>query len=59
MLQTILAAAQRPAPIAIGPGGFIFGAIAAVSMLLVTVGIFYILIKLGGFIDALTEAAKK
>jgi len=36
-------------------GGFIFGIITPVSMLLVTVGIFYVLIKLGQFLDAMKE----
>jgi len=36
---------------------FIFGAITAVSVLLVTVGILYVLIKLGRFLDALREKA--
>jgi len=36
-------------------GFFIFGAIGAVSVLLISVGILYVLIKLGGFIDALKE----
>ncbi len=36
-------------------GSFIFGAISAVSVLLITVGVFYVLIKLGSFIDALKE----
>jgi hypothetical protein len=38
-----------------GFGGFIFGAISAVSVLLITVGIFYVLIKLGSLLDALKE----
>ena len=36
---------------------FIFGAITAVSILLVTVGVFYVLIKLGRFLDALKDKA--
>lgn len=36
-------------------GSFIFAIITPVSMLLVTVGIFYVLIKLGSFIDSLKE----
>ena len=36
-------------------GSFIFGAISAVSVLLITVGVFYVLIKLGSFLDALKE----
>ena len=44
-----------------GGGSFIFQAITAVSILLVAVGIFYVLIKLGSLIDAMkekTEAAR-
>jgi hypothetical protein len=36
---------------------FIFGAITAVSILLVTVGVFYVLIKLGRFLDSLKDKA--
>jgi hypothetical protein len=36
-------------------GSFIFGAISAVSILLITVGVFYVLIKLGSFLDAMKE----
>ena len=36
---------------------FIFGAITAVSILLVTVGVFFVLIKLGRFLDALKDKA--
>jgi hypothetical protein len=36
-------------------GSFIFGAIGAVSVLLITVGVFYVLIKLGSLLDALKE----
>jgi hypothetical protein len=39
-------------------GSFIFGAVTAVSILLVAVGIFYVLVKLGGFIDAMKEKAE-
>jgi len=38
-----------------GSGSFIFQAITAVSILLVAVGIFYVLVKLGSFIDAMKE----
>jgi hypothetical protein len=41
-----------------GFGSFIFGAIGAVSILLITVGVFYVLIKLGGLLDALKEKAE-
>jgi hypothetical protein len=36
-------------------GSLIFGAISAVSVLLITVGVFYVLIKLGSLLDALKE----
>ena len=36
-------------------GSFIFGALNAVSVLLITVGVFYVLIKLGSLLDALKE----
>ncbi len=36
-------------------GSFIFSAISAVSVLIITVGIFYVLMKLGSYIDALKE----
>jgi hypothetical protein len=38
-------------------GSFIFEAITAVSILVVAVGVFYVLIKLGRFLDALKEKA--
>jgi hypothetical protein len=36
-------------------GSFIFGVIGAVSVLLITVGVFYVLIKLGNLLDAMKE----
>jgi hypothetical protein len=36
-------------------GSFIFGAIDAVSALIIAVGVFYVLIKLGSFLDTLKE----
>jgi hypothetical protein len=38
-------------------GSFIFGAVSAVSILLVAVGILYVLVKLGRFLDALKDKA--
>ena len=38
-----------------GGGSFIFGIIGAVSVLIITVGVFYVLMKLGGLIDAMKE----
>jgi hypothetical protein len=54
--QTILQTATHPARMVVfGGGGFIFGAISAVSILIVAVGIFYVLMKLGGLLDAMKE----
>jgi hypothetical protein len=36
-------------------GSLIFGAISSVSVLLITIGVFYILLKIGSFLDALKE----
>ncbi len=58
LLDTVLQTTTAPHYAARGMefgGSFIFGAISAVSVLLITVGVFYILIKLGSFIDALKE----
>jgi hypothetical protein len=55
MFQTILATAHRLGARGPGMGGFLFGLIIPVAILLVTVGVFYVLIKLGGFIDSLRE----
>ena len=38
-----------------GGGSFIFGAISAVSILIISIGIFYVLMKLGSFLDAMKE----
>ncbi|MGP8069025.1 MAG: hypothetical protein ACLP5V_03960 [Candidatus Bathyarchaeia archaeon] len=57
LLQTVLQ--TGPGPVirvgGYGGGSFIFGAISAVSILIITVGVFYVLIKLGSFIDAMKE----
>jgi len=53
-LQTVL----QTTPVRMGGyggGSFIFGAISAVSILIISVGIFYVLMKLGGLIDAMKE----
>ena len=60
MFDTVLAtahhlAARGPAMRGPGMGGFVFGLIMPVAILLVTVGVFYVLIKLGSFIDSLKE----
>jgi hypothetical protein len=52
VLQTAPSFGSRPG---MGGGSFIFQAITAVSILLVAVGIFYVLVKLGSFIDAMKE----
>jgi len=38
-----------------GGGSFIFTAISAISILIISIGIFYVLMKLGGLIDAMKE----
>ena len=57
LLQTVLQTAPgNPARMAgYGGGAFIFGAIEAVSMLIISVGIFYVLMKLGNLLDAMKE----
>ena len=63
MSQMVLQTAIRnPARGPAMAGSFIFGAVTSVSILLITVGVFYVLWKLGGLLDAMkekTEAAKK
>ena len=58
LLDTVLQTTTAPHYAARGMGfggSFIFGAISAVSVLLITVGVFYVLIKLGSLLDALKE----
>jgi len=38
-------------------GSFIFEAVMAVSILVVAVGVFYVLMKLGRFLDAMKDKA--
>jgi hypothetical protein len=54
LLQTVLQTApmQRAG---YGGGSFIFAAIGAVSVLIISVGIFYVLMKLGSLLDAMKE----
>ena len=64
LLQTVLQTAPSHPMRMVGYGGgsFIFGAIGAVSVLIISIGIFYVLMKLGSFLDAMkekTEAASK
>jgi len=56
VLQSAPGVAQRNSGMMMADS-FIFGAITAVSILLVTVGVFYVLIKLGRFLDALKDKA--
>ena len=55
LLDTVLQTAPTYAGRRMGFGGFIFSAIGAVSVLLITVGVFYVLIKLGNLLDAMKE----
>ena len=58
LLDTVLQNTTAPHYAARGMGfggSFIFGAISAVSVLLITVGVFYVLIKVGRLLDALKE----
>jgi hypothetical protein len=56
ILDTVLQTAPRlPASAPAYGGSFIFQVVTAVSVLLVAVGIFYVLIKLGSFLDALKD----
>jgi hypothetical protein len=56
LLQTVLQAAPSyPRMAGYGGGSFIFGAISAVSLLIISVGIFYVLMKLGSLLDAMKE----
>lgn len=57
-LDVVLQASPRfPAQTSGMNGSFIFGAVSAVSILLVAVGILYVLVKLGRFLDALKDKA--
>jgi len=56
LLDTVLQTAPNHPWQGMGFGGsFIFGAIDAVSALIIAVGVFYVLIKLGSFLDTLKE----
>jgi hypothetical protein len=55
LLQTVLQTAPGMRAGGYGGGSFIFGAISAVSILIISVGIFYVLMKLGSFLDAMKE----
>jgi hypothetical protein len=63
ILQAVLETAVRnPVRAPAMDTSFVFGTIMAVSVLLITVGVFYVLWKLGGLLDAMkekAEAAKK
>ena len=58
MIETILQIAPRVSRTFPMSGSPIFGLVTSVSILLVAVGVFYVLIKLGGFIDSLKEKAE-
>ena len=59
LLQTVLQTAPGHPVRMVGYGGsFLFGAISAVSVLIITIGVFYVLIKLGSLLDALKEKAE-
>lgn len=57
LLQTVLQAApsHHVRMVGYGGGSFIFAAIGAVSILIISVGIFYVLMKLGSFLDAMKQ----
>jgi hypothetical protein len=55
LLDTVLQTAPRYPARGFGFGAFIFGVIGVVSILLITLGVFYVLIKLGGLLDAMKE----
>jgi hypothetical protein len=57
LLQTILQTAPSHPVRVVGYGGgsFIYGAIGAVSVLIIAIGVFYVLMKLGGLLDAMKE----
>ena len=55
LLQTVLQTAPTHTARMYGGGSFIFGTIGAVSTLIIAVGVFYVLIKLGSFLDAMKE----
>jgi hypothetical protein len=48
-----IALQARAVPFGPSYGGFIFQAISAVSVLIVSVGILYVLVKLGSFLEAM------
>lgn len=57
LLQTVLQTAPSYPMQRVGYGGgsFIFAAIGAVSVLIISVGVFYVLMKLGSLLDAMRE----
>ena len=56
LLQTVLQTAPGHPVRMVGYGGtFLYGAISAVAILIITIGVFYVLIKLGNLLDALRE----
>ena len=57
LLQTVLQTApgQPTRIVAYGGGSFITSTLGAVSGLIIAIGIFYVLLKLGSFLDAMKE----
>jgi hypothetical protein len=57
LLQTVLQTAPSHPVQRVGYGGgsFIFGAISAVSVIIISIGVFYVLMKLGSLLDAMKE----
>ena len=57
-LQTVLQTAPNHTVRMMGYGGgsFISTAILAISALIISVGVFYVLVKLGSFLDAMKES---
>jgi len=59
LLETVLQTGPTRMVAYGGGGSFIFSAISAVSGLIISIGIFYVLLKLGSFLDGMKESVKK
>jgi len=58
LLQTVLQATSPNHParmVGYGGGSFVFTAISAISILIISIGVFYVLMKLGNLLDAMKE----
>ena len=55
ILHSVLQIGPRIPVRGFGVGGLIFGIVVAVSILMVSIGFFYVLLKLGRFLDAMKE----